>query len=719
MPFSVSKSCCVVLALIMAGMLQVGHAQNYSLQNSWLVNPFIVNPASAASDYTMAHSTYRAQWLGFNGAPKFTSLGFNTLLNKTRAGAGFRFSNFTRGFLTTNDISATFAYGVPINKTNKVFFGLSGGMLTQSVNWGKVTDDTDPVLTTMNKAAIPSVSFGVMLKSASGFNIGVSLPQLIRSEQLNATFQIVPDNLVLMAYYSTWAPKGGVKSHNRSRTAAKRKKDGNPLEVYSLYRFTQNGGQAEVFAKLNTKAAWLLMGYRQGLGIIPGVGFNLGKLNLQYTYEAGIGGDIPLKSHEFMLLAKLGEKKVFKGDPGSKTKPTTNPPARGPRLPSNDPSISSVPKNRGKSNKPSTATATASNKPATATAKPATTKPVTTTTTTPTTTTDNNNTGSSGNTPRNRPNDNGLSTVTTPANTETTPPDTKPVVDEKPVETKPVVTEEKKPTENKPTQTKPVITEKPAETKPIETRPTVTQTKPTETKPVVTEEKKPTETKPTETKPVVTEEKKPVETKPVVTETKPVETKPTETKPVVTEETKPVETKPVVTETKPVVEEKPVETKPATEERKPEETKPTEKKSASPGEVVHLSEEEQAQHEEDLISRLDDHTDNPLEEHAGEEHEHSERHEFWTRGDHAKELEIGHYVIVGVFKSEANAKRVSDGYRNLGFKEVDYGFQSGKGFWFVHIAGSEDMDVPDANKLRNKYRKMKMFKDAWLLTVHQ
>jgi type IX secretion system PorP/SprF family membrane protein len=678
MPSSVSKSFRILLVIFMTAFVKIGHTQNYALQNSWQANPFIVNPASAATDYTMAYSTYRAQWLGMPGAPKFATLGFNTLLHKTRAGAGFRFSNFTRGFLTTNDISATFAYGVPINKTNKIFFGLSGGMLTQSINWGRVTDDTDPLLTTLNKSAIPSISFGVLLKSTSGFNLGVTMPQLARSEQLNTNFQFVPDNLVVMAYYSTWAPQGGVKSHNRSRSAAKRKKDGNPLELYSLYRLTQNGGQAEIFAKYNTKAAWVSMGYRQGTGIIPGIGFNLGKLNLQYTYEMGLGGDIPLKSHELLLLAKLGEKKLFKGDPGSNPKPSTNPPARGPRLPSNDPSISSVPKSKGKS-KPASTTTTASNKPATTKPAATTSKP---TTTTPSTNTDN--TGISGNTPRNRPNDNGLNTVTSPTNTETTPTDNKPVVEEKPVETKPV-------------ETKPTVTEtKPVDVKPAETKPAVAVNKPVETKPA--------ETKPTETKPAAIEPK-PVESKPVVTENKPAETKPTETKPVVTE-TKPVETKPVDT--------KPTETKPAVTE-----TKPAEKKSAAPGEVVHLTEEEQAKHEEDLISRLDDHSDNPLEEHAGEDHEHAERHEFWTRGNHEKELEIGHYVIVGVFKSEANAKRVSDGYRNLGFNEVDYGFQSGKGFWFVHIAGSEDMDVPDANKLRNKYRKMKMFKDAWLLTVHQ
>ena len=135
-----------------------------------------------------------------------------------------------------------------------------------------------------------------------------------------------------------------------------------------------------------------------------------------------------------------------------------------------------------------------------------------------------------------------------------------------------------------------------------------------------------------------------------------------------------------------------------------------------PNTPVVLTEEEQRAQEEDVLNRLEEHADNPTETHD-EEPTHAERHEFYKRGDHASEMDLGDYVIVGVFKSEANAKRVSDGYRNLGFSEVDYGFQSGKNLWFVHIAGSDDIE--EARTMRNKYRKMKMFKDAWLLTVHQ
>jgi hypothetical protein len=117
------------------------------------------------------------------------------------------------------------------------------------------------------------------------------------------------------------------------------------------------------------------------------------------------------------------------------------------------------------------------------------------------------------------------------------------------------------------------------------------------------------------------------------------------------------------------------------------------------------------------LNRLTEHAEDPDATHEETGHPHAERHEFVLRGNHEKEMELGDYVIVGVFRSEANAKHMTDELRKLGFSEVDYGFLTNKAVWYIHIADSNDIE--EARSKRNKYRKMKMFKDAWLLTVHQ
>ena len=90
------------------------------------------------------------------------------------------------------------------------------------------------------------------------------------------------------------------------------------------------------------------------------------------------------------------------------------------------------------------------------------------------------------------------------------------------------------------------------------------------------------------------------------------------------------------------------------------------------------------------------------------------RHETFKRGLHAKELAKGDYVIAGVFSAEANAQRYTAGLLQLGYL-ADYGFLTEKKLWYVHVYRSDD--ITQAKAERDKFRKLRMFKDAWLLTI--
>jgi hypothetical protein len=80
-------------------------------------------------------------------------------------------------------------------------------------------------------------------------------------------------------------------------------------------------------------------------------------------------------------------------------------------------------------------------------------------------------------------------------------------------------------------------------------------------------------------------------------------------------------------------------------------------------------------------------------------------------------LALGDYVVVGVFKSEDNARRVANGYKENGFPEASFGYCTAKSAWFVAMSTSNKIE--EAKSSRDKYREQKIFKDAWLLTVHE
>ncbi len=121
--------------------------------------------------------------------------------------------------------------------------------------------------------------------------------------------------------------------------------------------------------------------------------------------------------------------------------------------------------------------------------------------------------------------------------------------------------------------------------------------------------------------------------------------------------------------------------------------------------------------EQDKLARLEVHVDNPTEEHSGEiEHPHAERHEFVKKGGHHEEMDFGDYVIAGVFRSRDHAESYSNGLNKLSFT-TDFGFLTQKELWYVYVSETKDINLARAS--RDKYRKMKIFRDSWLLTVQK
>lgn len=127
---------------------------------------------------------------------------------------------------------------------------------------------------------------------------------------------------------------------------------------------------------------------------------------------------------------------------------------------------------------------------------------------------------------------------------------------------------------------------------------------------------------------------------------------------------------------------------------------------------VYISDEEN-----ERTLRLEEHAADP-DEHHGEDpdfHPNAERHEFVKRGGHQDEMDTGDFVVVGTFRSKENAQHFSEGLVKLGFT-ADYGHLTEKEMWYVYVAQTNNINT--ARTERDKYRKMKIFRDAWLLTVH-
>ena len=300
-----------LIAITVAGAYQAS-AQNNPLYNGYFLNPFIYNPATAATDRLEINAGYRRQWFGIKGSPTISSLTVNTLINETRAGIGFRLTSFSRGFLNSTDASVSYAYGVPLDKNNRLFFGLSGGVLSNMLNFSDISVISDPALSSVS-SLVPSASFGMLFKNSNGFNFGVALPKLISTQKLDSKYSFSYfDNIIATASFSKWSPKPQPVKKMKGRVY-KKKTTNVPLELFSIYRYSVFGSLIEGTAKYNfTPSIWLSATYRQNQGIIPGLGIVADNFSFSYFYELGVGGDLPLQTHEVLLNLRLGKVKKYR-----------------------------------------------------------------------------------------------------------------------------------------------------------------------------------------------------------------------------------------------------------------------------------------------------------------------------------------------------------------------------------------------------------------------
>jgi type IX secretion system PorP/SprF family membrane protein len=295
-------------------------AQNYPVYNSYYINPYLYNPAEAATEFTYIFVNHRQQWVGIEGSPRLTTANFNTLLNESRAGIGVKLSSYSRGILTSSDISLSYAYGLLLSQKSTLFFGLSGGVITNTIDDEGIDDPA--VQKYLANNIQPTANFGILFRSASGLNLGVTLPQLFTPKfNSTASFEstaVSPiDNIIGTLYYRKKV-EGKIVSKRRKgvRAKVKTKEAYAPLEFYVMYKYAKAGNsQLEVMTKLNaSENFWLGAGYRFAYGFTGSLGFSYGKFLMAYSYELGsqpVAG-FSQGTHEVQLGLRIGEARKFK-----------------------------------------------------------------------------------------------------------------------------------------------------------------------------------------------------------------------------------------------------------------------------------------------------------------------------------------------------------------------------------------------------------------------
>jgi type IX secretion system PorP/SprF family membrane protein len=171
----------IIISLLISSYAR---SQHVPLHSQYMFNGVALNPAFTGSDEALTIAgSFRAQWVGFPGAPITNSLAVHFPLRKLNSGLGFQMYTDDIGVNNSTGAYALYSYRLKMKKSS-LSFGVSGGLSIVSAEYGQldVANVEDELLSSERVGGIlPDFSFGVHY-SAKKYFLTLSLPMVMTHE---------------------------------------------------------------------------------------------------------------------------------------------------------------------------------------------------------------------------------------------------------------------------------------------------------------------------------------------------------------------------------------------------------------------------------------------------------------------------------------------------------------------------------------------------------
>ncbi|MCF4102246.1 type IX secretion system membrane protein PorP/SprF [Gillisia sp. M10.2A] len=179
----------IINYLIFTGIILIsfkGMSQQDPLFTQYMYNMSVINPGYATDDPGMLNlgGIYRSQWVGIDGAPSTASFFAHTPVSE-RVELGLSIVHDEIGdWVKENNITADFAYVLPLNESSKLSLGVKGGITTFDANVSGLTLNqlNDPAFQDMNEV-FPVFGVGAFW-FGDKYYLGASAPNLFTAKHL-------------------------------------------------------------------------------------------------------------------------------------------------------------------------------------------------------------------------------------------------------------------------------------------------------------------------------------------------------------------------------------------------------------------------------------------------------------------------------------------------------------------------------------------------------
>lgn len=174
------------LLFVLAGI--TGKAQNQFHVSQYMTHHPLINPGAVGAFENLNGALfYRAQWVGFDGAPNVAGFNINSPIGNGNSNIGLTLVNDRIGVNNTTDVSGNYAYSIKTSLKTKLSFGLSATLRMNQSNYADVETNgiVDPTFQSNSPTLLmPNFKFGTYFNSRK-YYIGFAIPNLLHNEIVN------------------------------------------------------------------------------------------------------------------------------------------------------------------------------------------------------------------------------------------------------------------------------------------------------------------------------------------------------------------------------------------------------------------------------------------------------------------------------------------------------------------------------------------------------
>lgn len=167
-------------------------AQYSTLQSQYMFNAIALNPAAAGTENAMSVvGTFRAQWIGFPGAPTTEALAIHAPLKTMNSSVGVQLFADQIGVDKTTNLTGLYSYRFKFAQAN-LRVGISGGVSFIQSNYADlqvVSPDDDQISTNTQLGMRPDFGLGLYY-TAKKYFVSLSLPALLGQRYEMSQFRV-------------------------------------------------------------------------------------------------------------------------------------------------------------------------------------------------------------------------------------------------------------------------------------------------------------------------------------------------------------------------------------------------------------------------------------------------------------------------------------------------------------------------------------------------